>query len=94
MTSYREKCSFSLLSPVYFSGEIANVLHLLVSQKRSQTRSSEYRKEKTCTSNLNQEATAAGGKAVAPYLLLLQPRRDLLPPRVVSLLASTNFTFI
>lgn len=94
MTSYREQCSFSPLSSVYFSGKVANIPHLLVSQKRSQKPSSECRKERAHTSNLKREARAARGKAVAPCLLLLQPRRDLLLPRVVSLLASTNFTFI
>lgn len=94
MTPYREKCSFSLLSPVCCSGEVTNIPHLLVSRKRSQNPSSDCRKERAHGSNLGQGARADGGQDVAPRLLLPQPRRDLLPPRAVSLLASSNFTFV
>lgn len=94
MTCYREQWSFSLLSPVYFSGEVANIPHLLASPKRSQKPSGECTRQRAHASNLRGEARAAGGEAVAPCLLLLQAWRDLLPTRVVSLLASTNFTFI
>lgn len=94
VTSYKEQCFPSLLSQVYSSGEVSNVPHLLVFQKRSQKPSGECRKERAHTSNLTQEARAASGEAVAPCLLLVQPRNDLLLLRVVSLLASTNFTFV
>jgi len=94
MTSDREQHLFSLLSPVCFSGEVANIPHLFVSQKKSQNPSGECRKERARTSILRWEASAATGEAVAACLLLPKPRRDLLPSRILSFLASANFTFI
>lgn len=79
---------------VYFSGGVANIPHLLVSQKRSQKPNGECRKKRTCPINLRQEARAAAGEVVAPCLLLLQAGRDPLLLRVVTLLVFTNFTFI
>lgn len=93
MTSYREQCSFSLLRPVYFSGEVANIAHLSLSQKRSQNASSECRKER-----VHKERKARGQELLVMWMLLLAcsscSRRDLLLLRAVSLLASTDFTFV
>lgn len=69
-----------------------NTPHPSASQKRSQKTKLWVQKGKG-SQNLRQKARGASGEAV-PSLLFLQPGRDFLPPRAVTLLASTDFTFI
>lgn len=63
MTSYRQQCLFSLLSPVYLSGEVGKSAHLLVSFEEKPKSKQPMQKEEGPHKQLQRDARATSSEA-------------------------------